>query len=94
MRWARAVPVKHDMAALIPALEGAEIKAEYVSVHMHQGHTETKQLKYNNETPTAMVHAGNINRNKTLPLRTEEEWRQATSEDHDIGYINRILSSP
>ena len=41
-----------------------------------------------------MVHAGKINKTKTLPLPTEEEWRQATSEDRDLGYIKKILSSP
>ena len=40
-----------------------------------------------------MVHAGQIYKTATLTLLTEEEWRKATSEDHDLGYINRILSS-
>ena len=61
---------------------------------MHKGHTETKKLKNNNETPTVIVHAGQINKTTTLPLPTDEYWMQATSEDHDIGYIKRILSSP
>ena len=61
---------------------------------MHHGHTETQHLKYNNETPTVMVHAVQINKTTTLPLPTEEEWRQATSKGHDLGYIKRILSSP
>ena len=61
---------------------------------MHHGHTETQHLKYNNETPTVMVHAVQINKTTTLPLPTEEEWRQATSKVHDLGYIKRILSSP
>ena len=51
---------------------------------MHQGHIETQQLKYKNETPTLMVHAVQINEIAALPLPTEEEWRQATSEDHDL----------
>ena len=50
---------------------------------MNQGHTETQQLKNNNETTTLMVHAVYINKTTTLPLPTEEEWKQATSEDHD-----------
>ena len=41
-----------------------------------------------------MVHAGHINETTTLPLPTEEEWKQAASEDHHLGYIKRILSSP
>ena len=41
-----------------------------------------------------MVHAGNINKTTAIPLPTNEEWRQAISEDHDIGYIQRILSIP
>ena len=60
---------------------------------MHKDHTEIQQLKDNNETPTMMVYAVHINEIKTLPLLTEEEWRQDTSEDCDLGYIKRILSS-
>ena len=51
---------------------------------MNQGHTETQQLKDKNETPKLMVHEGQIKKTTTLPLPTEEEWRQATSEDLDI----------
>ena len=51
-------------------------------------------MKDKNETTTLIVHAGHINKTKTLPLPTEEEWSQATSEDHDLGYIKRILASP
>ena len=40
MRWARVVPGKHCMAALVIALNEAEIKAEAILVHMHQVHTE------------------------------------------------------
>ena len=61
---------------------------------MNQGHTETQQLKDKNETPKLMVHEGQIKKTTTLPLPTEEEWRQATSEDLDIGYIKSILSIP
>ena len=50
-------------------------------------------MKDNNDTPAVVVHAGHINENTTLPLRTKEEWRQATSEDHNPGYIKRVLSS-
>ena len=61
---------------------------------MHQGHTEIQQLKDNNEIPTVVVYAGQINETTTLPLPTEEEWMQDTSEDHYLGYIKRVLSSP
>ena len=40
-----------------------------------------------------MVHVVHINKTTTLTLPTEEEWRQAKSEDHDMGYIKSILSS-
>ena len=93
MRRARFVPGKHGMSALVLALKEAEIKAEYIRVHMYQVHAETKHLKDNNETSIVMVHARNINKTTTLPLPTEEEWMQATSEDHDLGYIKRMLSS-
>ena len=42
------VPGKNGMEYLILALKRAEIKAEAIPVHMHQGHTETQQLKDNN----------------------------------------------
>ena len=48
MRRARVVPGKHGMAALMLSQKEAEIKAEAIPVHMHQGHTETQQLKDNN----------------------------------------------
>ena len=76
------------------SLNEAGKKSEAIPVHMHQGHTETQQLKYNNETPPVMVHVVQINKTTTLPLPTEEKCRYATSEDHDLGYIKRVLSSP
>ena len=39
-----------------------------------------------------MVHEGHINETKILGLPTEGEWRQVTSEDHNLRYIKRILS--
>ena len=41
-----------------------------------------------------MVNVVQINETTTISLPTEKEWRQATSEDHDLGYIKRILLSP
>ena len=82
------------MSALMLALKEAEIKTEALPVHMHHGHIETQHMKDNIETPTVMVHAVQINETTTLPLPTEEDGRQATSEDHDLGYFKRILSSP
>ena len=61
---------------------------------MKQGYTETQQMKYNNETPIEMVHSSQINVTTALTLPTEEDWRQAISEDHDLVYTKRILSSP
>ena len=87
------VPVKHGMSDLMLAIKEAEIKAEAIPLHMHQRHTETQQMKYNNETPILMLHAEYINKTTTPPLPTEEDWNQATSEDHDLIYIKRILSS-
>ena len=54
----RAVPGKYGMSSLMIALKKVEIKAESIPVHMHQGHTETQKLKYNNETPKVMVYYG------------------------------------
>ena len=45
MRRARVVNRKHGMADLMLALNEAEIKAEDITVHMHQRQTETKHLK-------------------------------------------------
>ena len=61
---------------------------------MHQQKTEKKHLKYKNGIPTVIVHAGYINKTTTLPLPTEEDWRQDIPEDYDIGYVNSISSSP
>ena len=94
MTWAIVVPVKHGMSDLMLSLKDVEINAEAIPVQMHQGGTETQQLENNNETPTVMVHAGHINKITALNLPTDEEWRKATSEDHDLGYLNSILSSP
>ena len=88
------MPGKNGMAALMLALKEAEILAEYIPVHMQQGHTESKQPKYMKETPTVMVHEGQINETTTLPLPNKEDCKQDTSEDQDLGYIKRILSSP
>ena len=85
---------KHGMEALMIALKEAEIKSEAIQLHLQQVHIETQHLKDKNETPTLMVHAGNINKTTAIPLPTNEEWRQATSEDNDIGYIQGILSIP
>ena len=41
-----------------------------------------------------MVHAGQIKETTEICLPTEEQWRHATSEDHDLVYINNILSGP
>ena len=94
MRWATLVPEKNGMESLMRALNEAEIKEEIIPVHMNQGKTSKKHMKYKGETPTVMVYEGQINKIKTLPVPTEEQWRQATSEDHDLGYIKRILCSP
>ena len=37
MRWARTVPGKHGITALIITVKEVEIKAEAIPVHMHQG---------------------------------------------------------
>ena len=90
MRQAIVVPGKYGMADLILSLKDSEIKVESIPVHMHQGHTESQQPKDKNETPTVMAHMEQINEITTIPLPTEKEWKQATSEDHDLGYIKRI----
>ena len=41
-----------------------------------------------------MVYKGQFNETTTLCLPTKEEWRQDTSDDHDLGYISNILSGP
>ena len=39
MRLARVMPVKHNMAELMLALNESETNTEAISLHMHQGHT-------------------------------------------------------
>ena len=75
------------------ALKEAEIKKESIPVHMYQGQTAIQQLTDNDETTTLMVHTGNINETTTLCIPKEEEWRQSTSEDNDIGYIEYFIWS-
>ena len=94
MRRARVVPVKHGMSSLILALNEAEVKEEAIPVQIHQGNIETQQLENDNEKSAVMVHVVQINQATTLPLPTEGQWRQDTSEDHDFGYIKTILPSP
>ena len=72
MRQAKLVPGKHGISARMIVQKEAETKEESIPVHMHQGHTGKQQLKYNNETPTLMVHAGQNKKTRTLPLLTEE----------------------
>ena len=48
MRRSIVVPGKNGMSALMLALKGSKIKAEAITVQMHQGNTETQELKNNN----------------------------------------------
>ena len=57
---------------------------------MHQGMTTTKELKDEDKKTTIVVHTGKFNKTTTLCLPTEEEWRQAISEDLYLCYIKRI----
>ena len=68
MRRSIVVPVKHVMAALILLLKDVEIKEEDIPVHMHQVHATKKLFLSKVETPTVMIHFGNINVTKTLCL--------------------------
>ena len=52
---------KHGIAALMLALKELEINAESIPVHINQVNTATQQLKDKDETPTVMVHEGQIN---------------------------------
>ena len=55
------------------------------------GVEKKNKLKDKGETPTVMVHVGNINENKTLYLPAEDERRKVTAEDNDIICIKRIF---
>ena len=61
MIQARVVPDKKVMEALILALKEAKISAEDIPVHMHQWKTSIKRLKDKGETPTLLMHLGQIN---------------------------------
>ena len=71
MRWARVVPGKHGMSALMIALKEAEIKVESLPVHMQHKQTANKQLKDKGELTTGTVHEKQINKTTTLPLTAE-----------------------
>ena len=73
LRRESVVPGKHGMRFLMLALKEAEIKAESIPVHMHQGQTTTKELKDKGEVSTVKVNVGHINETKTLCIPTEEE---------------------
>ena len=60
MRHSRVVSGKHAMTDFILEIKEAQIKAEDIPVHVDQDHTEKKQLKYKDETPTVMVHSEQI----------------------------------
>ena len=49
-------------------------------------------MKDKGKKPMVMIHTGQINKNTTICIHTEEKWRQDTAEDNDIRYINNILS--
>ena len=85
MRRSIVVPGKHCISELIIGLKQAEIKYEDIPVHMHHKHTSIKQLKAKGEKPTVMVHAVQIKETTTLPLPTEGDLRQATSDYCDLG---------
>ena len=57
----------------ILGIKEAEIKSEYILVHMHQGQTIKKQKKDKGKKPTVMVNAGQINETTTLCIPTEVE---------------------
>ena len=61
IRRARVVHGKHGMEDLMLVLKEAQTKAEYILVHLHQGHTELQQTKDKKETPTLMLHTVHIN---------------------------------
>ena len=94
MRQTGVVPRKHGVADLTLAQKDMETKAEEIPVYMNQGQTETQKLKDRDKIPTVMVHAVQINENTTLYIPSEEDWRQNTSQDHDIGYIHDTVSGP
>ena len=60
----RVVFVKNDMEDLMMALTNAEVKAEYITLHIHQGHTQNKEYKC--EKTMVVVHLGHINKTTTL----------------------------
>ena len=72
MRQATVVTGKHGMLSLMLALNEAETRTEAIPVHMNQGQNVTKHMKYRCETPTLLVHVGNIDETTTLYIPTEE----------------------
>ena len=64
MIQARVVFVKNDLEDLMMALMNAEVKAEDIPLHIHQGHTKNKEYKC--EKTMVVVNSGHINKTTTL----------------------------
>ena len=70
MRREIVMPGKHGMVDLMLDLKEEEIREETIPVHRLQGHTTTKQIRDRGETPTLVVHVGQINETTKIFLPT------------------------
>jgi hypothetical protein len=77
----RAVPGHEGLAALFDSLSGAEQQATMKEVQPYAGPTMI----------SAMQAAVVLNQATTIPLPTDEDWRQAVAADHDLSRIAQAL---
>ena len=79
----RAVPGHEGLAAILDSLSEAEQQATMQEVQPYAGMTMISALQ------AAVV----LNQATTIPLPTDEDWRQAISEDHDLSRIVQAIQA-
>ncbi len=79
----RTVPGHEGLAAILDSLSGAERQATMQDVQPYVGMTMVSALQ------AAVV----LNQATTIPLPTDEDWRQATEEDHDLSRLVQALQA-
>ena len=77
----RAVPGHEGLAAVLDSLCGAE----------HQGTMQKVQPYAGMTTVSALQAAVVLNPTTTIPLPTDEDWRQAIQDDHDLSRIVQAI---
>jgi hypothetical protein len=71
------------MAAILDSLSGAEQQATMQDVQPYAGMTMVSVLQ------AAVV----LNQATTIPLLTDEDWQQATNDDHNLSKLVQALQA-